>query len=723
MLRFCVVLSAVLSAGIRAGAPDVSAVLSAGIRAGHPALRRHSRGAPRAGHPAGHPSRAKAGVFRPWTSSCFGFLCPQRARVVPGVCYAPLSSLPTGDISDVAPPAFSTGYISDVAPQVAFSTGNMISPPPFRLMQWNLLATGLHTDGFVKPSDFQGDSARLKKFLHLARDYKAWISEPHGLNLVNHTIGKNQDGTDLKTDLESFNEMQGFLNQLIFSRAFVGTPGEEGLWVGQSVSHSLCDGLAGHAALDALAADAEGIAFYRLEGNTPVVDDPSLKLGADAFARVFEAAGTGFNREYFVLAFRQTIKALLEKRLLWTMQDAAKKKGSVDPTKYNPLKYALHGLRWYSANLCTNGSVDTLTNLRASYAKSRESDNPAARNQLTVAALHQYQPDILTAQEIAPDQYVAIAEWMFSRGREGVSEEDPWRPSLPSSGFKSVASLPNDFKQGDYWKSHRPVAWKKTGPVVMGSGVFVNPEKFVIVHAEEVEDPASRSGEGLGMLVKVVSKPLLDAPFCVLSAHLKSGENQKDGAKRSEQLAKMQRSVAASAECRHLELIVGMDGNADRTLGQHSASKNAPAAPSYWDQHLPTSENPWWDGSFFQSYLDLAKLGPGELLVLSNKMRGLFSEQVKKWGEYQLRNIDYVLLKKKISQSLGGLAMTEFVNVDELQRYPVEVLQSLTEETSVEDIINILEKHPEVMEGLMPNYDGNRPSDHAPIVVEFGISA
>ena len=32
-------------------------------------------------------------------------------------------------------------------------------------------------------------------------------------------------------------------------------------------------------------------------------------------------------------------------------------------------------------------------------------------------------------------------------------------------------------------------------------------------------------------------------------------------------------------------------------------------------------------------------------MVTVNKMRGMFSAQVKKWGNYQLRNIDYVMLR------------------------------------------------------------------------------
>ena len=40
-------------------------------------------------------------------------------------------------------------------------------------------------------------------------------------------------------------------------------------------------------------------------------------------------------------------------------------------------------------------------------------------------------------------------------------------------------------------------------------------------------------------------------------------------------------------------------------------------------------------------------LADGRLHAVSvNKMRGLFSNQIKKWGSYQLRNIDYVMHRK-----------------------------------------------------------------------------
>ena len=563
-------------------------------------------------------------------------------------------------------------------------------------MQWNLLATGLHTDGFVKRSDFK-NIEDLKQMMEFANSYKDWITDPSSPE-VNQTVGEG-----VKTNVEWFVELQGFLNKLVFSDDFVKT-GEQ-----------LCAGLASEEhGLEAFAETTEAVLFRPNEDDPAELDVKALVDAAGRFAEMFAKTPLYFAREAFETDFKDTVKGMMAKRLLLPMQEHAKKGVRLDPEAYKPLKYVVQGLRWYRDVLC---GKDILNSLRVAYRTAVESDKPAARNELTVAAIKKYRPDILTAQEVAPDQYVLIAAAM---GHGELPRDVP--------KIKSVADLPAELTSSHAeWRTLRPIVWKKNGPAVMGSGVFVNPEKFVITHVKEVEDPAAAAPkkegdkrEGLGVLVKVEPKGAEKRPFCVFSAHLKSGnDEEKDGKKRKEQLATMQKTVGDSEECRGLELIIGMDGNYDRTLAEHSEK----GAAEYWNKYLPTTPE---SQIYFQSYLDLAKmnhLNEDELLVSCNKMRGLFSAQVKKWGEYQLRNIDYVLLKKHPALA-PTLAFENLVNIGrgedlDLQKYPKSWLQEMTEETPVEGIIKFLGNHPRAMEGLMPNTTKRQPSDHSPVVVDF----
>lgn len=650
-------------------------------------------------------------------------------------------------VSAVVPASAASGVLP--ASSVVAETGSLVScfssltlsgflpacSTAFRLVQWNLLATGMHKDGFVKGSEVS------EQFLELARVFKGYITSKTASELVNHVVGENEDGSASKTNFEWFTAMQGFLIKLVFSDAFV----ETGAGVCAGLQSAGLEGLAAERVFFHQPEEEKGLLFDEKalrklaekgivpnNAKKPVADVAAVEVGASAFAGLFD----GIKRDAFVKAFTETMDDLLKNHLIYSMKTEAKKKGRVFPTKYNPLKYVFEGLRLYRDAFCT-GDQDPeptfLNNLRASYKENMASDDPVNRNKRTVAVLDTWKPDIFTAQEIAPDQYVAISKYM-ARG-----DPSTVLPVLPVLPIEEVADVPEDFKTGANWMATRPVVWKRTGPVVIGSGVFVNPEKFKIVHAERVF-------EDLGVLVKVAPKVASlftksPAPFCVFSGHLKSGNNEdKDGAKRFTQLQRFQQTVADSDACRGLELIIGMDGNYDRTLGatyvdtkktdhelqliarqQGRQLTDHELAWIYWNQHLPTSPaKKIWDGSYFQSYLELADLGPDELLVSVNKMRGLSSEQVKKWGEYQLRNIDYVFLKK-VAGLDGGLAMKQFVNLENLQRYPVAVLQKLTEESTIEDILKVLKDHPEIMQKLMPNAD--EPSDHSPIVMEFIVEA
>lgn len=109
--------------------------------------------------------------------------------------------------------------------------------------------------------------------------------------------------------------------------------------------------------------------------------------------------------------------------------------------------------------------------------------------------------------------------------------------------------------------------------------------------------------------------------------------------------------------------------------------------------------------------------------VSVNKMRGMFSAQIKKWGAYQLRNIDYVMLRTA-GKAFGAweaaagqqLRMVRVVNADRLQVYSKKTLNKLTEDSSIEEILKLDRAEPFVG-GLLPN--GRNPSDHEPVVVEF----
>lgn len=112
---------------------------------------------------------------------------------------------------------------------------------------------------------------------------------------------------------------------------------------------------------------------------------------------------------------------------------------------------------------------------------------------------------------------------------------------------------------------------------------------------------------------------------------------------------------------------------------------------------------------------------PSPTCVVSvNKMRGMFSAQVEKWGSYQLRRIDYAFLKTKrhcvsadpVSCSFQLRPHQDHDPTATLQKWPRDLLESLTEDTDMERILKLNEEHP-FMDAIAPN--AVNPSDHMPI--------
>lgn len=134
--------------------------------------------------------------------------------------------------------------------------------------------------------------------------------------------------------------------------------------------------------------------------------------------------------------------------------------------------------------------------------------------------------------------------------------------------------------------------------------------------------------------------------------------------------------------------------------------------------------------------------GGGKHIVTVNKMRGMFSAQVKKWGNYQLRNIDYVMLRSiapassassgsgsdNNSGATGGAKskswkMTRLCNRDRFVRdcsySRKDVLECLDEDSSMVDILKV-NRSGGFLRGILPS--GANPSDHEPVCVEFELA-
>lgn len=121
-----------------------------------------------------------------------------------------------------------------------------------------------------------------------------------------------------------------------------------------------------------------------------------------------------------------------------------------------------------------------------------------------------------------------------------------------------------------------------------------------------------------------------------------------------------------------------------------------------------------------------------------NKMRGMFSAQVKKWGNYQLRNIDYVMLRSiapapsaagsgsdnnSAASSAKSWKMTRLCNRDRFVRdcsySRKNVLECLDEDSSMVDILKV-NRTGGFLRGILPS--GANPSDHEPVCVEFELA-
>lgn len=492
----------------------------------------------------------------------------------------------------------------------------------FRVAQWNLLATGLHQDGFVKAGMFDGEDEdfSLLEFIALCRDYKEWMFSEQGEGF---RVGEN-----------FLKPLQNVLNQWLFSE----------LVPVEVVARRVDKLLTGE-----LFESEEGDSFERLR----------------AFFRAYER-DEGLSEDLIDTA-------------IVAMRAAQKDE--------DPIKVLSHALTFYQEKGLL--ARQKLLLYRSAYAKSEESTTERNASMLRLLKEHYDSPDILIVQECAPDQLLALLGSMPLRAEGGAQEK---LFSLISS--RPVWSLDQLTELQDECR-YLPYVPLKTGPSLNGFAILINESRFTLQSVQRIEAREDKR-KALALMV-VVQCVETGHEFSVLTAHLKSGDSEKDGETREKQIAE----ITAGLALEERPIIFGFDGNCDSTL---ETAKG-------WDK---------LDDAGFVNYTELDKKlkenSHTSHLVTVNKIRGMFSAQVSKWGSYELRNIDYLMLRS--NSEPNGLAMKQVVNREEdRQLYCIKILKEIcASKTCIQDVLRLNEKA-NFLGKTMPSIEN--PSDHAPIVAEF----
>lgn len=337
---------------------------------------------------------------------------------------------------------------------------------------------------------------------------------------------------------------------------------------------------------------------------------------------------------------------------------------------------------------------------------------------------------------------------------------ESWKPRFSSWSSRFAVS------EGKMWEeelddrsARLPFFIKKTGGIaLLGSAIFVNRKKFIVLcngylRERDHDDPntqcdgeknISNNGKVFAVWARVVALKDHDPKiynktamrsgrfnphsFLALAGHLESGLNKWDGESRVVQLKRVNEFLESLAG--GTPVILGMDGNYDQNLHGHNYDGDMEEFNAGWRDFADRSaevknEDP--RAPVFVNFPDCPNLrktqrygymqalyNPGvNALVSVNRMRGPFSAQMKKHGEYQLSNIDLTMVRRARGTAVdtgaangqGGqnLRHIQVLNGEEIQVYPRKVAEQLNEQSPIEEILKL---NHDLVEGKMGSVGG-----------------
>ncbi|CAD7926508.1 unnamed protein product [Amoebophrya sp. A120] len=729
------------------------------------------------------------------------------------------------------------------------------------LFQWNLLATGLHQDGFVRPDLFPGE--KMQQHLDVTRKYRALMQEHNvDLELLKHVqplwnkalFGEdkekdNKNSSDAATkDVVQLPEQEDHRADSCAALAKILTgPVAEKLLLKNEFSKR--DELF-FLPLDDLHRDEvrprweSFVKFFTENFSLKSADvekaitkvwdyylRSSTKLVSSAVVTSSVTATKMNNRPApdEVEAGIMDEKALAQKKLeleklsavspsvrtdpstraettmRGTLQSASSPASSSDSNsvpirervnpklQFNPYEVFALGAKFWHHEFCeTDYGSELLQMTRKAWAIENALNSEAAKARrlgeletmiatsagaFAAASSTESLPSFLTLQEVAPSQFLLVVSMKnhayLKQGAPATSPADESSTTgsdqQTTATFDELQKILRRSKEEEkddkiYIKrlNEDPVltsqfsyVLRPVGPTVIGTALFVDPKRFEVVKRERVKDFAviatvrTKRNQGGGTVPgnkvqEAAAKIPPPSTFAVVSAHLASGVLETDFEDRVEQVADLLETLNRP-EYTAIPVLLGMDGNFDRKVDMIKV-RNGDHFAGSWDAAFADFEQ-WEDvsvGKKHEKYLvsrnqevqvDSLKADNGfdEHPVTVNRLRGMFSSQVKKWGDYQLRNIDYVMVRNpKRSVELAEveedadkkaivaappalfLHIRSVLNSKSLQAFPIK--NTLLKAVNLDDILEA-DKETPLLGGMLPN--GENPSDHAPVAVRF----
>ncbi|CAD7956894.1 unnamed protein product [Amoebophrya sp. A25] len=732
-----------------------------------------------------------------------------------------------------------------------------------RVMQWNLLATGLHDDGFVQGNMFgDGNTPALVEHLRVTKEYRSRLLAPEKADVLaaqaafqggkvsaaagdadavavgggSKSGSSSSKGGVTVVDLDLAKTMQNMLSLLVFGEAVPVNELLDVLQRGADLFHERFSRVPesvfysfkepGPRAAPRIAENQElwneywrpMAEFFQIGLSSNLVEDSIETLWKNKLAKsskiihpyAFLSRACDFLRETFFLGGSAATdaasgtgssKQVRGKRS--SKQGSSRDVGIINMLD-NELSDMENAVSSPEDQILKTGS-DLLRQYRKAFGAQMidlaipdyDQEPPRkTRHGRMLRVVSANAPDLLCLEEVAPDQFLHILRmhdhcfaptWLTAAAyRDLVAKYT----SVSEKDKKNTAILNGIFEKCAY-------RVKKTGPAVNGLALLAHRKRLCVQRFRDVTDekhgliglvglvvparkeaitvvvdgdqrpptlsPVSESEEeplspkkkgpaNKGTIFQVEGPTSagdtlpLHAPdgFVTGVAHLKSGAEASDAQARGEQIRILQTEFERYAAT--YDLVLGMDGNYDQALVGFNYAGDAEGTSGGWQSlqkfgmvnYLESLKNEQRYGRRREVCGDDGVFSKKDQLhaVTVNKMRGMFSAQVKKWGAYQLRNIDYVM-----SRRAGALTNTEVnahtpsvtrpaqislepeevVNAQDLMVFErAEILHRLTEDTSIEEIMKLNETAPrEFVSQLLPS--DRIPSDHLPVVVQFKV--
>eukprot|EP00392_Amoebophrya_sp_AT5.2_P005088 g5097.t1 len=608
-----------------------------------------------------------------------------------------------------------------------------------RVMQWNLLATGLHKDGFVRGDLFSGSGGpddddvagptRLREHLLLTKEYRRLLEQ------------------ELRLDLEAWKPLQHLFTLLLFTDAVTPRRLREKLFTDAAALRDRFKHVA----------EEE---FVVLQSST----------SNDFWAPLCEFFAEGVASQ------------LVEDSVRAASLSSTRNKRTPLGNPYDAVHAAaaFFAEAFFSEEGADEEEPKLLLEYRAAFSKLEE--NPKTRNEKMGALVRKWAPQILTLQEVAPDPPqlffgpggcgLGATGGVGARGKPatprglGVAggedqdqdhqhalekEKCSWMKIEELQELLSAKDSKDPARVNEVLGDRFLYRARKIGPAVCGVCVLVDREKFNVLEAKPIGDFAYLA------VVERKRRPTTGSLGGVAPASEGSGDDyyRISGEERGAQISQILDAVDSVNElARNWPVILGMDGNYDQGLCGANYPEDSEAVTGGWALLRERGYRNWVElGSSGSEEVDIMDNDDfrDSHVVTVNKMRGMFSSQVAKWGEYMLRNIDYVFVRstpapspdtgedksKTKHQSLMRLRLAEVCNACDLQRYSKRgVLTQLRESCTLDDILrlDLAAQAAQAPPGsrsprsamnrgfvgrLMPS--GENPSDHQPVVLQLQL--